>query len=187
MLLSAHNELDEWLSREETREESVQDISQKYILENQRKLEFWQGVFPLLILLRIVFLIAAFIVVVKLAIKLCSKQNNEKESKPKNPTIYREPEQEEPPIYQARHGEWSPTGWVYDRDTQKWNPPEYLVEESARKWRWDEEKRIWIDQDKEAHRQHYQEYWKDKRKEPTYEEWRAAKLKEKNDSTTNHI
>ena len=70
MLLSAHNELDEWLSREETREESLQDISQNYILENQRKLEFWQGVFPILILLRIIFLIAEFVVVVKLAIIL---------------------------------------------------------------------------------------------------------------------
>lgn len=92
--------------------------------------------------------------------------------------VNQELEKEEPVIYQARHGECSPTGWVYDRETQKWNPPEYLAEESARKWRWDEEKRIWIDQDKEARMQRYREYWKDKRTEPTYEEWRAAKLAE---------
>lgn len=98
------------------------------------------------------------------------------ERKLKKQEVCQEPE--EPTIYQARHGEWSPTGWVYDRETQKWNPPEYLVEEAARKWRWDEEKSIWIDQDKEAHREHYREYWKDKRTEPTYEEWRAAKLAE---------
>lgn len=178
MLLSAHNELDEWLSREETREESLQDISQNYILENQRKLEFWQGVFPILILLRIIFLIAAFVVVVKLAIRLCSKERIYKKPNLKNIAIYAEPEPEEPAIYQARHGEWSPTGWVYDRDTQKWDPPEYLAEESARKWRWNEEKRIWVDQDKEERLQRYREYRKSQGNGPTYEEWKAARLAE---------
>ena len=91
--------------------------------------------------------------------------------------VRKDPEKEEPVIYQARHGEWSPTGWVYDRETQKWNPPEYLAEESAKKWRWDEEKRIWIDREKEARKQRYQEYWKNRRTEPTYEEWKAAKEK----------
>ena len=91
---------------------------------------------------------------------------------------YQIPKQVEPTTYQSQHGEWSPTGWIYDRDTQKWNPPEYLAEDSAKKWRWDEEKRIWIDREKEANRQRYQEYWKDKRKEPTYEEWRAARMAE---------
>lgn len=82
------------------------------------------------------------------------------------------------PVYEAEHGAKSPTGWTYDRDKLKWDPPKELSEESARKWRWDPEKRIWIDQDKEARMQRYREYWKDKRTEPTYEEWRAAKLAE---------
>lgn len=82
------------------------------------------------------------------------------------------------PIYEAEHGARTASGWTYDRDKLKWDPPKELREESARKWRWDEEKRIWIDQDKEARMQRYREYWKDKRTEPTYEEWRAAKLEE---------
>ena len=82
------------------------------------------------------------------------------------------------PEYQAEHGAKSPTGWTYDRDKLKWEPPKELMEESARKWRWDPDKQIWIDQEKEARKQRYQEYWKDKRTEPTYEEWRAAKLAE---------
>ena len=82
------------------------------------------------------------------------------------------------PVYQAEHGEVSPTGWIYNRDTLKWEPPQELIEESNKKWRWDPEKQIWIDQEKEARVKRCQEYWKDKRKEPTFEEWKAAKLAE---------
>lgn len=91
---------------------------------------------------------------------------------------FQELETEEPVTYQSQHGEWSPTGWVYDRDTQKWDPPEYLAEESARKWRWNEEKRIWVDQDKEERLQRYREYRRSQGNGPTYEEWKAAKLAE---------
>ena len=176
MLLSMDNELDEWLKREETREESIQEIAQKYIDENQPKLEFWQSAFSILLLLRIIFLIAIFIVVVKLAIKLCYKRKNDKKLESKETIIYREQKPEEPTIYQAKHGECSPTGWIYDRDTMKWDPPKQLIEESKRKWRWDEEKRIWIDQEKEARIKRYREYRKAQGKEPTYEEWKEAKL-----------
>ena len=111
-------------------------------------------------------------------------EENERYSKvTHNPTndktnSYKEPKTREP-AYQARHGEWSPTGWVYDRDTQKWNPPEYLVEESRQKWRWNEEKQIWVDQDKEKRLQRYHEYRKSQGREPTYEEWKAAREAEK--------
>lgn len=91
-------------------------------------------------------------------------------------------ELEEPATYQSQHGEWSPTGWVYDRDTQKWDPPEYLAEESARKWRWNKEKRIWVDQDKEERLKRYREYRKSQGNGPTYEEWKAAKLAEEKHS-----
>lgn len=80
------------------------------------------------------------------------------------------------PKYQAEHGAKSPTGWTYNRDTMKWDPPKQLIEESKRKWRWDEEKRIWIDQEKEARIKRYREYRKAQGKEPTYEEWKEAKL-----------
>lgn len=82
------------------------------------------------------------------------------------------------PETEPEHGARSPTGWIYDRDERKWEPPQALVEESAQKWRWDPEKEIWIDREKEAHRERYRKYWKDKRTEPTYEEWRAARLAE---------
>lgn len=80
------------------------------------------------------------------------------------------------PEYEAEHGAVSPTGWIYDRDTMKWQPPDYLVEESKKKWRWDPEKQIWIDQEKEARLKRYQEFRKAEGKGPTYEEWKAAKL-----------
>lgn len=87
---------------------------------------------------------------------------------------------EEPSIYQAKHGAWSPTGWVYDRDTMKWDPPEYLEKESREKWRWDDEKRIWIDKDKEFRKERYHQWRKEQGKGPTFEEWKAQRERENN-------
>lgn len=125
--------------------------------------------------------IAGFLALLWKAIerKILSKvEQKANERRLKKLEVHQDPEPEEPKIYQARHGEWSPTGWVYDRDTQKWDPPEYLAEESARKWRWNEDKRIWVDQDKEERLQRYREYRKAQGNGPTYEEWKAAKLAE---------
>lgn len=72
----------------------------------------------------------------------------------------------------------SPTGWTYDKDTQRWEPPQNMSTESREKWRWDPEKRIWIDREKEARIKRYQEYRKSQGKEPTFEEWKAQRLKE---------
>ena len=88
-----------------------------------------------------------------------------------------EEDEEESSIYQARHGEWSPTGWIYDRDTMKWNPPDYLEEESRKKWRWDEEKRIWIDTEKEKRIQRHKQWREEQGKGPTFEEWKAQQKK----------
>ena len=93
-------------------------------------------------------------------------------------------EPEDQTIYQAQHGAWSPTGWIYDRDTKKWDPPEYLSEESEIKWRWNEEKRIWIDQEKEAKMRKYQAYRRSQGLPPSYEEWKAQKLKEQQETQT---
>ena len=83
--------------------------------------------------------------------------------------------------YQARHGECSATGWIYDRDTKKWDPPEYLIKESRTRWKWDEEKQIWIDLEKQRRIAKHQAYLASTAgsREPTYEEWKAQKLKEK--------
>ena len=83
------------------------------------------------------------------------------------------------PEYPSRSGKWTASGWVFDEKTQMWQPPDYLAEESRIKWRWDEEKKIWIDADKEARMARYKEYHKDK--PPTFEEWKAMKEQHKND------
>lgn len=83
---------------------------------------------------------------------------------------------EEP--YEAEHKQVSVTGWVYDRDTRKWVPPERLCQEAKEKWRWDPEKRIWIDREKEARRERYYEYRRSQGLPPTFEEWKAQREKE---------
>ena len=77
---------------------------------------------------------------------------------------------EEP--YEAEHNQVSVTGWVYDRDTRKWAPPERLSQESREKWRWDPEKEIWIDLEKEARMERYQAFRRSQGKPPTFEEWK---------------
>lgn len=86
-------------------------------------------------------------------------------------------ESDQPSIYQAQHGEWSPTGWVYDRDTKKWDPPDYLSKESEEKWRWNEEKRIWIDTEKEKRQEKHKQWRQEEGKGPTFEEWKAERQK----------
>ena len=83
---------------------------------------------------------------------------------------------EEP--YEAEHNEVSPTGWIYDRDTRKWEPPESLKEESRRKWKWDPEKKIWIDLEKEARLERYRKFRESQGMPPSYEDWKKQKLKE---------
>ena len=90
---------------------------------------------------------------------------------------------EEP--YEAPHNQVSVTGWVYDRNTRKWIPPEQLSQESREKWRWDPEKRIWIDWEKEARLERYREYRKSQGLPLTFEEWKAQKLNEQA-STNEH-
>lgn len=78
--------------------------------------------------------------------------------------------------FKSYNGKWYTNGWVYNEETNRWDPPDYLSEESARKWKWDEEKQIWIDQDKLERQERYRKFREGK--EPTYEEWKAARLKE---------
>ena len=74
---------------------------------------------------------------------------------------------------------WYPTGWVFNEETQKWDPPDYLSAEAEEKWAWDENKRIWVDKAKAARLERYYEFRKSQGKEPTYEEWKAARENEK--------
>ena len=78
--------------------------------------------------------------------------------------------------YESQKGKWYPTGWVFNEETQLWQAPDFLTEQSQTKWRWDEEKKIWIDSEKEARMARYKEYHKDK--PPTFEEWKAMRQQE---------
>ena len=83
------------------------------------------------------------------------------------------------PDYQAEHGAKSPTGWTYDRDTLLWNPPDSLSAEAEKKWRWDPEKQIWIDIEKERRIERHNQWRKEQGKGPTFEEWKKQRLAEK--------
>ena len=78
--------------------------------------------------------------------------------------------------YESQKGKWYPTGWVFNEETQLWQAPDYMTEQSQTKWRWDAEKKIWIDAEKEARMARYKEYHKDK--PPTFEEWKAMRQQE---------
>lgn len=78
---------------------------------------------------------------------------------------------------------WYPSGWVFNEETQLWEPPDYVSDQSKDKWRWDEKKQIWIDQEKEARQERYHEFRKSQGKEPTYEEWKAAREAERQSDT----
>ena len=71
------------------------------------------------------------------------------------------------------------TGWTYNEKTQLWEPPDYAKKESDKKWKWDSDKKIWVDQEKEKRLAKYKEYHKDR--PPTFEEWKAAREKENQD------
>lgn len=52
--------------------------------------------------------------------------------------------------HQNKNGKfYSPTGWTFNEETKLWEPPDYLIKQSKEKWEWDEEKRIWIDKEKD--------------------------------------
>ena len=72
---------------------------------------------------------------------------------------------------------WYPTGWTYNDKTKLWEPPDYLSKETSEKWKWDPDKRIWIDKDKEARMEKYRKYHEGQ--PPTFEEWKAQREKEK--------
>lgn len=74
---------------------------------------------------------------------------------------------------------WYPTGWYFNEETKSWEPPDYIKKEATDKWRWDEKKQIWVDREKEERLKKYYEYRKSQGLPPTYEEWKAAKLKER--------
>lgn len=122
--------------------------------------------------------VIGLIIAIALGRKITLRIRNRQQSTFRIPDEYEEPE-EPAAIYPAQRGEWSPTGWVYDRNTKQWEPPEYLSEESERKWRWDEEKRIWIDLEKEQRIERHKQWRKEQGKGPTFEEWKEQRMKEK--------
>lgn len=81
-------------------------------------------------------------------------------------------------VFESRQGEWTATGWYREDESDLWQPPDYIKQESRDKWQWDEEKRIWIDLEKKARLERYRAYRESEGKGLTYEEWKAAKMKE---------
>lgn len=122
--------------------------------------------------------IIGLIIAIALGRKITLRIRNRQQSTFRIPDEY-EVTEESGAIYPAQRGEWSPTGWVYDRDTKQWEPPEYLSEESKRKWQWDEEKRIWIDLEKEQRIERHNQWRKEQGKGPTFEEWKEQRMKVK--------
>lgn len=70
---------------------------------------------------------------------------------------------------------WYPSGWTYNEDTQLWEPPDYIRNESNDKWKWDPEKKIWIDTEKQRRIDRYHEFRAKEGMPPTYEEWKAER------------
>ena len=70
---------------------------------------------------------------------------------------------------------WYPTGWTFNEKTKLWDPPDFVSKESSEKWRWDEEKKIWIDKEKETRMKRYRKYHEGQ--PPTFEEWKAQREK----------
>ena len=83
---------------------------------------------------------------------------------------------EEP--YEAEHNQVSETGWIYDRDIRKWVPPEQLLKESHKKWKWDPDKKIWIDLEKERRLERHRQWRQAQGKPPSFEDWKKQKQKE---------
>lgn len=81
---------------------------------------------------------------------------------------------------------WYPTGWYYNEETKSWEPPDYIKKEATDKWRWDEERQIWIDKEKEERLEKYYAYRKSQGLPPTYEEWKSAKLAEERKKREEH-
>lgn len=88
----------------------------------------------------------------------------------------REERRKNPPNKNERT--WYPTGWTLDKDTGLWEAPDYVSLESDERWKWDPEKRIWIDKEKEARLKRYQERRAKEGQPPSFEEWKAARQKE---------
>ena len=105
-----------------------------------------------------IYLTIGVIIVIAIAIIIRKKSQHKKQHTlieyRSNKTERREPE------YQSRAGKWTPSGWIFDNETQTWQSPDYLP----------------IDQDKETRLAKYKEYHKDR--PPTFEEWKTMKEKE---------
>ena len=83
-----------------------------------------------------------------------------------------------PHTQKAAEKKWTSEGWYWDEEKQLWIAPDYLKTEAKRKWKWDEKKKIWTDLDKKQRLERYREFRKREGKEPTFEEWKAEKLRQ---------
>ena len=129
-------------------EDKLTQISEEIIAENMQKMQIANTVFWIVLLLRIIFLVAVFIIVVKVAIWIlrgCRKpiKGYKRPKKSQRIYLYDYYDQQE-----QRHQitNQSPTGWTFNEQTKLWEPPAELKKESKSRWKWDEEKRIWIEQ-----------------------------------------
>lgn len=51
--MKQYEELQEWVAQQETLEQSLEDISNTYIAETQKKIEFWENLLPIVIILAV--------------------------------------------------------------------------------------------------------------------------------------
>lgn len=73
----------------------------------------------------------------------------------------------QPPKPSKDEPKWYPNGWYYDEAKGVWTGPDYQTAEEA--------------MEQEARKARYYERRKAEGREPTYEEWKAARMKEQQD------
>lgn len=82
-----------------------------------------------------------------------------------------------PHTQKAKEKQWTTEGWYYDEAKGEWIPPDYLKSQAKMDWVWDEDKQIWVEKKRKERLERYRKYREGK--EPTYEEWKAAREKER--------
>lgn len=63
----------------------------------------------------------------------------------------------------SQEPKWYPTGWYFNEKTKLWEPPDYINEDTA------------DIENQKLRLERYREYRRSQGKEPTYEEWKAAR------------
>lgn len=82
-----------------------------------------------------------------------------------------------PHTQKAKEKQWTSEGWRWDEEKGEWVAPYHLRVKEKIQWVWDEEKQVWVEKERKERMERYRKYREGK--EPTYEEWKAAREKER--------